>query len=114
MSLDYKAYNCNGAVTFKWSSSNKKVQVDENGTVTNTGSFARSAKITVSAYDADGNVIARGSIKIKFYKFDWQAERLQTQSLVRDDASQVSFYGEIDNLSSIIKNFFRLLNAVIN
>lgn len=114
MSLDYKAYNCNGAVTFKWSSSNKKVQVDENGTVTNTGSFARSAKITVSAYDADGNVIARGSIKIKFYKFDWQAERLQTQSLVRDDASQVSFYGEIDNLSSIIKNFFRLLNAVFN
>lgn len=114
MSLDYKAYNCDGAVTFKWSSSNKKVQVDENGTVTNTGNFARSAKITVSAYDADGNVIARGSIKIKFYKFDWQAERLQTQSFVSDDASQVSGYGEIDNLVSIVKNFFCLLNTAFN
>ena len=114
MSLDYKAYNCDGAVTFKWSSSNKKVHVDENGTVTNTGNFARSAKITVSAYDADGNVIARGSIKIKFYKFDWQAERLQTQSFVSDDASQTSGYGGIDNLASIVKNFFCLLNTAFN
>ncbi len=70
-------------VTVEWSSDNSKVRVDQNGTITNTGWFgARKATIAVKVKDSAGNVIARTQITVRFYKFNFQLSRLQTQDVV--------------------------------
>lgn len=71
------------AVTVEWSSDNDKVQIDQNGQVTNKGWFgARKATITATVKDSVGNVIARTQITVRFYKFNFQRNRLQTQDVV--------------------------------
>ncbi len=85
MKLSIKKYNCENAAYYKWTSSNKKVSVDKNNTVINTGYFSRSAVLTLTAYDNDGNIVAKSSIKVSFYKFDWQKDKLKTQSTVSDN-----------------------------
>lgn len=75
MNLGYKVQNCEKAVSFKWSSSNKKVKIDQNGKITNTGNFARSSTITLTAYDAQGNVVAKSSVKVRFFKLKWQLNK---------------------------------------
>lgn len=71
------------AVVIEWSSDNDKVQVDGNGTVTNKGWFgARKATITAIVRDSAGNVIASTQIVVRFYKFNFQRSRLQTQDVV--------------------------------
>ena len=76
MTLGFRVQNCENAVSFKWSSSNKKVKIDQNGRVTNTGNLARSSTITLTAYDAQGNVVVRSSVKVRFYKLKWQLNTL--------------------------------------
>lgn len=63
----------------KWSSDNPKVLVDSNGKVTNKGFFfARKATITVRITDSAGNEIATDSVVVRFYKFSFQFERIQS------------------------------------
>lgn len=71
------------AVTIEWSSDNEKVQIDQNGHVTNKGWFgARKAIITATVKDSAGNVLARTQMALRFFKFNFQRNRLQTQSVV--------------------------------
>ena len=53
--------------------------------ITNSGPFARSAKIWLRAYDRDDNVVAETSVTVRFYKFNWQYRRLQSQEIVSDN-----------------------------
>ena len=85
MNLSVQKYNCEDVAYYVWTSSNKRVKVNERGVVTNTGHFSRSATLTLTAYDEDGNIITKSSIKVAFYKFKWQKDRLQTQSIVSDN-----------------------------
>jgi M6 family metalloprotease-like protein len=75
MKVAYEEYDCENAVSFKWSSSNPFVTVDSNGNVKNNGFFSCSSVLTMTAYDAQGNVVAKGSIKVLFYKLNSQRER---------------------------------------
>ena len=68
MKVAYVDNNCENAVSFKWTSSNSSVKIDGNGNVRNYGIFSRSSVLTMTAYDADGNIVAKGSIKVRFYK----------------------------------------------
>ncbi len=88
LSLDFNMYNCQNVARFEWTSSNNRVKVDKNGTITNTGLFSRSATITLTAYDADNNVLAQDSVKVSFYKFSWQKSKLKSQSIVSDNVAQ--------------------------
>ena len=74
--LDYSAYNCTGAVRFEWSSNNKNVKVDKNGTVTYTGNLSRTAVITLTAYDANSRALASDSITVRVYKVEALANTL--------------------------------------
>ncbi len=59
--------------TAVWSSDNPgKVQVDQTGKVKNLDFFARSANITVKLLDSNNNVLATDSVKIVFYRFDYE------------------------------------------
>ena len=73
--LAFEEYNCENAVTYKWTSSNSMVKVDTNGNVTNYGFIAHSSVITLTAFDADRNIVAKDSIKVLFYKFSSQKDR---------------------------------------
>jgi len=56
-----------------WTSDNhKKVLVDAAGKVTNRGIGARSANIALQLYDDYGNLIAANTVKVIFYKYNWQ------------------------------------------
>lgn len=90
LSLDFSLYNRTNAVRFEWTSSNSRVRVDQKGNITNTGFFSRSATITLTAYDADGYIMGKSSVKVSFYKFSWQKDRLQAQSIVSDNAFKQS------------------------
>lgn len=58
--------------TVRWSSSNSKVTVSSNGTVVNKGFFSRKADITAYLYGDDGELLAKRTVSVIFYKFDWQ------------------------------------------
>lgn len=47
--------------------------------------MSRKATITLTAYDADGNVIAKCSAEVSFYKFGWQKSKLESQAIVSDN-----------------------------
>ncbi|MCR5484006.1 MAG: hypothetical protein K6F09_00270 [Clostridiales bacterium] len=81
MQLYYRSINCDDAVRISWSSSNRRVEVDQGGRVTNNGLFSRKAKITVEAIDKDDNVIASSSVYVAFYKFAFQKKRLKVDSV---------------------------------
>lgn len=85
INLSFTTYGCENAEYVVWSSSNSRVKIDERGVVSNTGYFARSSTITATAYDAEGKVVAQNSVKVSFYKFKWQKDRLQSQSVVSDN-----------------------------
>ena len=71
--------NIDGDYRVKWNSDNSKVMVDENGRVTNQGFFwPRKAVITATVTDKDGNVIAKDSITVRFYKFKFQLKGIQS------------------------------------
>ncbi len=76
-------------VTAVWSSDNpSKVQVDQTGKIKNLKTGARTANITVNLVDRENNVIATDSLKVIFYKYNWQLKKLQTQSFVSDNYAQ--------------------------
>lgn len=79
MSSGYAAQNCDEAVRYVWSSSNRKVDIDHSGNITNKGIFSRSSVITITVFDEDGNVLAKDSGKVVFYKFPFQLSRLQSR-----------------------------------
>ncbi len=60
----------------EWTSDNSKIKVDQRGNITNTGSGARSATITLTLYDSFGNVISRDSVKVVIYKFNNEVKKL--------------------------------------
>ena len=85
MRLGFLIYGCDNAVRYVWSTNSRRVHIDQNGNITNTGCFARSARIMLTAYDADGNVVALSTVAVRFYKFNWQYRRLQSQEIVSDN-----------------------------
>lgn len=83
-----EVYTNSGMVSTKpyvWSTNSQRVHIDQNGNITNTGCFARSAKIMLTAYDSKDNVVASSSVTVRFYKFNWQYKRLQSQEVVSDN-----------------------------
>ncbi len=81
-----------GDYTVEWSSSNKNVPIDADGTVKNSGWGSRSSYITATIKDKKGNVIKDGEgnelsvrFKVMFYKFNWQMRKLEKQSFVSDN-----------------------------
>lgn len=62
--------------TVTWSSSSSKVAVTGDGTLVNKGCFARKADITAYLYDSDGELLAKRTVSVIFYKFDWQLKNL--------------------------------------
>lgn len=86
MRLGFLINNCKNAVRYVWSTNSWRVNIDQQGNITNSGPFARSAKIWLTAYDRDNNVVAETSVTVRFYKFNWQYKRLQSQEIVSDNA----------------------------
>lgn len=71
-----------GNYNVKWSSDNSKVTVDSNGNVTNKGFFfPRKATITATILDSAGNVIAKDSITVRFYKFSFQLTNVMSKTI---------------------------------
>lgn len=66
--------------TLRWSSDNSKVMVDGNGKVTCKGLFgAKKANITVEVIDGSGNVIAKDTVSVIFYKLSFQLSNSASQ-----------------------------------
>ncbi len=84
--LDVKATGTHASI--KWTSDNNKVLVDQTGHITNLRAFGRSANIKAEMLDTNGNVMATDTVKVIFYKFGWQLDRLQSQSIVSDNFAQ--------------------------
>lgn len=85
MTLGFLIYGCDDAVRYVWSTNSWRVDIDQQGHITNSGPFARSAKIWLRAYDRDDNVVAETTVTVRFYKFNWQYRRLQSQEIVSDN-----------------------------
>ena len=85
MKCGFLISNCKKAVRYVWTSNSSRVSVDQNGLITNSGCFARSARITLTAYDLHDNVVTSSNVTVRFYKFDWQKTRLQSQEVVGDN-----------------------------
>lgn len=116
MNLGFKAFNCEGVAYYTWKSDNRRVKVDK-GLITNTGYFSRSAKITVTAYDFEGNVVTKSSIRVSFYKFNWQKDKLKTQAVVSDDFNLKDL--SVDELESqenamLYDIFYKIFNFMKN
>ncbi len=114
MSLRYTTKNCENVAYCVWSSSNSRVKVNERGDITNTGYFSRSSKISVTAYDVQGNVVAKSSVKVRFYKFDWQRSMLQTQSVVSDDYSNSYSNIDISDFEFMYLKLITILKTIMN
>ena len=109
MKLGFLVDGCDEAVRYVWSTDSGRVHIDQKGNITNTGSFARTAVITLTAYDADGNVVASSAITVRFYKFNWQYKRLQSQEVISDNIFKSSVEPtetESERIVSLITAFF--------
>ena len=109
MKLGFLVEGCDEAVRYVWSTNSRRVEIDQNGNITNTGCFARTAVITLTAYDADGNVVASSTVTVRFYKFDWQFSRLQSQEVVSDNVFNSSgepTETESERIVSFVTAFF--------
>ena len=79
--LDCEVSNAEGC-TLRWQTDNPKVLVDENGRVTRKGLFgAKKASVTVEVVDGKGNVVARDTVTVIFYKLSFQLSRLAEQAV---------------------------------
>lgn len=68
--------------TLRWSSDNSKVLVDSNGKVTCKGLFgAKKANITVEVIDSSGNVVAKDTVPVVFYKLSFQLSNAVSQAI---------------------------------
>ncbi len=118
MNLSVRKYNCERAAYYKWTSSSKKVSVDSNNVVRNTGYFSRSAVLILTAYDNAGTAIAEGRIKVRFYKFEWQRERIATQSMAgnnyisRDMTEQKLSIAEENKVYSAVLHLYEYIEKI--
>ncbi len=79
--LDCSIKNADGC-TVRWMSDNSKVLVDKNGKVTCKGLFgAKKANITVEVVDEGGNVVARDTVFVIFYKLSFQLSNTMSQEI---------------------------------
>ena len=109
MTLGFLIYGCDDAVRYVWSTNSWRVDIDQQGHITNSGPFARSAKIRLRAYDRDGNIVAESSVTVRFYKFNWQYRRLQSQEIVSDNVFRSTVEPtatEPETLVSFVTAFF--------
>lgn len=109
MTLGFLIYGCDDAVRYVWSTNSWRVDIDQQGHITNSGPFARSAKIWLTAYDRDNNVVAETSVTVRFYKFNWQYRRLQSQEFVSDNVFRPTVEPtatEPETLVSFVTAFF--------
>lgn len=111
MALDYNLYNCKEAARFEWKSSNPRVKIDQNGNITNVGCFARSSRITLTAFDSDGNIVMQTSVRVRFYKFNWQTKYLRTQDITSDSflMAMQGVQNENTQESETVASFFSIL-----
>ena len=87
MQLDYFAI-VRDVADVSWQSDNPKVVIDEDtGYITNLRTGARSANITITITDTNGTQFS-STVKVIFYKYNWQLKKLQNQSAVSDRYSQ--------------------------
>lgn len=62
----------------EWSSSNSsKVQVDENGHITNQKFGSRNSDITLKLFDSNNKLLAEQTVRVIFYKFSFQLSNLK-------------------------------------
>ena len=109
MMLGFLIYGCDDAVRYVWSTNSWRVDIDQQGHITNSGPFARSAKIWLIAYDRDDNVVAETSVTVRFYKFNWQYRRLQSQEIISDNVFRPTVEQtatEPETLVSFVTAFF--------
>lgn len=79
--LDCEVSNAEGCI-LRWKTDNPKVLVDENGKVSCKGLFgAKKANVTVEVVDSKGNVVARDTVTVIFYKLSFQLSRLAEQAV---------------------------------
>lgn len=109
----------------EWSSDNAKVLIDSNGTITNKRTGGRSADITAKVYDQNNNLVSTDTVKVIFYKYNWQLKKLKSQSVVSDNYAQrnmsVEEYeayearnsGELDDAANPMKAVWNLLNYLV-
>lgn len=76
LQLGYEAVTGNLTHAVWTSDKPKRVFVDQTGKVTNLGIGARSAKITLQMFDDYGNLLAADTVKVIFYKYNWQLKIL--------------------------------------
>ncbi len=88
ISLDLGFVDSGIYASVKWSTDNEKVFVEQNGHITNIKSYARSANITIEMLDAQGGVITSDTVKVIFYKYNWQLGKLRSQAIVSDNFAQ--------------------------
>lgn len=81
--------------SIEWISDNPKVKI-EDGYITNIRTGARSANISVIITDIYGNETT-DTVKVIFYKYNWQLKRLQSQSVVSDNYAQRNLSAEAYN-----------------
>ena len=68
--------------TVSWLSDNSKVLVDKNGKVTCKGLFgSKKANITVEVIDESGNIVARDTVFVIFYKLSFQISDTLSQAV---------------------------------
>ncbi len=114
----------NGA-RIEWSSDNGKVSIDSNGFITNKRTGGRSADITAEVYDQNNNLVSTDSVKVIFYKYNWQLKKLKSQSVVSDnyaqrnmsaeeyEAYEAQHSGEIDDAANPMQGVWNVLNYLI-
>ncbi len=104
----------------EWESDNSKVVIDEDtGYITNLRSGARSANITITITDTNGSEYQR-TVKVLFYKYNWQLKKLQDQSVVSDKYSQrnlsVEEYEKLeqDESADVMQYVLEIMNLVLS
>jgi len=123
--LYYVSYNDNPNTRIEWSSDNGKVLIDSNGTITNIRTGGRSADITLLVYDQNNNLVSTDTVKVIFYKYNWQIRKLKSQSVVSDnyaqrnmsveeyEAYEAQTFGGLDDMANPMQAVWNLLNYLI-
>ncbi len=88
VSLDLEFNAAINYADIRWTSDNEKVFINKYGHVTNTKSWSRASNIKIELLDSNGNVIATDTIRVIFYKWNWQLKKLRTQSVISDNYEQ--------------------------
>ena len=88
VSLDLEFNAAIDYADIRWTSDNEKVLIDKDGHITNIKSWSRASNIKIELLDANSNVVATDTVRVIFYKWNWQLKKLRTQSVVSDNYAQ--------------------------